>query len=439
MADADRMLRQAAEELQSSLARRTIPETPLRTAARVGRFAWAITIAALAIAGLVWLTAPGLLDDPNGELVSPPTTSPVATSAAPPTVPTTAPPDVSVPVSGPLFGEETGVVLLFDDGGSGLTAVDPDRRLASRSAVKGQQAGDEPYSMVRVGDHLVVGWAEPFAVDIVTRESTPLGSALIFLPGVEKDRVWMVNFPWTAPKAWQVSLDGKPLSEPTELSTAGIPAIGIEGGLALQTDTGLTLWNATTGEARLLEGSGNGIVFDSIPGELVWCHHPCTELLITNTTTLETEILPPPSGYHRFVTVGLGFGSPQTSSPDRRFLAALVADEEPREFGEGEALWIYDRSTGQSAILADPDTTVSYVAWSPDGTQVFASNWSYQEKVSVIWRYHLTTESFASVVVPFGGLLSPVVIDSAQASAYFDDVLRSIDRCGVGSRCTFEY
>ena len=392
--------------------------------------AWVLAgsvVGAVAIGVIVFVSA--LDPDP---VVTPSLAPPVPTGSAP-----TIPPAVSVPESGHLFGEETGVVLLFDDGLGGLTAVDPDQRLASRSAVEGQRAGDEPYSMVRVGDHLVVGWAEPFAVDIVTREPTSLGSALIFLPGVEKDRVWMVKNPWTAPKAWQVSLDGEQLSEPTAVTALGTPAIGIEGGLALQTDSGLTLWNVTTGEARHLEGAGHGIVFDSTEEELVWCHDPCRELLITNTTTLETEILPPPSGYHRFVTVGLG--SPQTSSPDQRFLAALVADEEPREFGEGEALWIHDPSTGQSAILADPDTTVSYVAWSPDGAQVFASNWSYQEKVSVIWRYHLTTESFASVVVPFGGLLSPVVIDSAEAGAYFDDEVGSIDRCGVGGHCTFEY
>ncbi len=443
MFDADRVLRQAAEDLESRLTQRTIPETPLRPAARARRVAWAIAAAAFAVAGLVWLTAPGLLDDHNGEVVSPSTTTPgAATTGAPPT--TSPPLEVSMPSSGPLFGEETGVVLLFDDGLTGLTAVDPDRRLVSRSWVEGQRPGDEPFSMVRVGNHLVVGWGEPHAVDILTRQATSLGNALIFLPGVEDDRVWMVNDPWGSPvgarpRVWQVSLDGESLGEPQEIQVPGAPAIGIGGGLALQTENGLTLWEAASGKVRSLGGSGHGIVFDSAGDELVWCQETCSELQITDTRTLETQALSVPNGYDRFVAVDLGSGDPQTSPPDNRYIAALLARNDLDEVAEGEALWVYDRASGGSTVVAGPGPTVSHVAWSHDGTQVFASRWSYGEKVSAIWRYHLETGSFSSVVVPFGGFLSPVVVDSADAASYFGDELIPMDRCGVGVICTFEF
>jgi hypothetical protein len=50
----------------------------------------------------------------------------VSTSVA--TTTTTLP--VNLPAEGPVFGEETGVLLLLDDGIDGLTAVDLDRRPA---------------------------------------------------------------------------------------------------------------------------------------------------------------------------------------------------------------------------------------------------------------------------------------------------------------------
>jgi hypothetical protein len=34
------------------------------------------------------------------------------------------------------------LLLLFDDGIDGVTAVDPDRRLAGRGVIEGQRAGD---------------------------------------------------------------------------------------------------------------------------------------------------------------------------------------------------------------------------------------------------------------------------------------------------------
>lgn len=75
---------------------------------------------------------------------------------------------------GPLFGVGiyTDALLLFDNGLDGILAVEPDERLAARSTLEGQRAGDEPYSMIRVGDSLVVGSSEIFAVDIATREPT---------------------------------------------------------------------------------------------------------------------------------------------------------------------------------------------------------------------------------------------------------------------------
>jgi hypothetical protein len=83
------------------------------------------------------------------------TTSPTTTTL---TTTTTLRPGAD-PATGPLFGDPSDVVLLFDDGIDGVLALDPDGRVGSRSVIDGQVAGSSPYRMTRVGDTLVVGWA----------------------------------------------------------------------------------------------------------------------------------------------------------------------------------------------------------------------------------------------------------------------------------------
>src|SRR5919106_3343148 len=146
---------------------------------------------------------PASLRDTNseGEVLESSTTTVVeATSSTLGTTPSS--------VGAPYLGVETGVLLLVDDGIDGLTAINLDRRLAGRSVVEGQRAGDEQYSMVKVGDRLVVGWGEPHSVDLTTREGISLGHATIFVPAAEPDRVWMIGYPGGRigtgdPQVWQ--------------------------------------------------------------------------------------------------------------------------------------------------------------------------------------------------------------------------------------------
>jgi len=333
---------------------------------------------------------------------------------------------VDIPGAGPIFGEETGVVLLFDDGIDGLTAFDPDSRLVARSTVDGQRAGDEPYSMIRVGGHLVVGWGEPHAVDIASRQGVSLAEATIFLPAAESDRVWLVDYPGGRigggpPLVWQVGLDGNMITEPVlKTPGSGHPLIGFPGGLVLQADAGLSLWYADTEQIVDLDAGGTGFVVDSSDDLLAWCFGDCSQLRITDTSTSATQLFNAPSGYARFRVSG-------RFSPNGRHLAVLVGGADIPV--EGEAIWILDRDTGDVTVIGDPESHADFLAWSPDGEQLFATSGSYGGGLTAVWRYEMATDDFTSVVLPFGGAITPVVIDAAVADSYFGGELIDPSEC----------
>lgn len=350
---------------------------------------------------------------------------------------------ISVPAEGPTFGDETGVLLLLDDGIDGVTAVDLDRRLAGRSVVEGQRAGDEQYSMVKVGKRLVVGWGEPHSVDLSTRVSTSLGPATIFIPAAEPDRVWMVDYPGGRigqgdPHVWQVDVvTGEPLTETERIPSDLYPDIGTPGGLALQSDTGISLWDSESNEITPLEGNGPGFSHDVHTDDLAWCRGDCSQLLLTEVDSLTTKSFDPPHGYDMFLT--------SRFSPDGKVLAALVG----RRGGDyvGEALWLLDRDTETISVRPDPTGHAEFLTWAPDGDQLFATSYSYRENRTVVWRYRLSDEEFSSIVLPFGGALSLVVIDNSFSDAYIGELIVDPSQChapgsypsGRTGICTFEY
>lgn len=444
----DERLQRAVSDLKRDLAGAPIPDPP-STPRRLG---WLLVpVSAAVIFATLLLVTSGLLVDPDGTATSEPsvattlpsptsTTSPSVTQSTSTTQPATKRLAVEIPAEGPIFGEETGVLLLLDDGLDGLTAVDPDARLAGRSIVDGQRAGDEQYSMVRVGDKLVVGWSEPHAVDIATRQAVSLGSATIFVPAAEPGRVWMVDSGTrigSAPvRVWQVDVvTGEAVQEPVPLEADGGAQIGIKGGLALQTDSGLSLWTMETGQVVPLESTGPGFVHHVYDNQLVWCSGDCTTLTVTNTDSLETQEHPPPDGYDFF-------SYESHFSADGRYVAALIGHA-----GSPEAtgIWILDRETDQTQVVSDPETYVSFLTWTPDNSQLFATSYSYGTDRTVVWRYQISNQEFEAVVLPFGGGMTPVAVDRSASGMYIDADLVDMESCRTpraGSQtisCGFDY
>jgi hypothetical protein len=405
---AETRIENAVADLNRQIAQAPLPEAPVRAPMRWGRALAAGSAIALALAAIVFLAPAG------------PQPTPAAT-----TTPSTSTSLVgSLPSEGPVFGEPTGVLLLFDDGIDGLTAVDLDRRLAGRSVVEGQRAGDERYSMVRVGEKLVVGWSEPHSVDIATRDSSPLGAATVFVPAAEPGRVWMIDSGRPIGdeplQVWQVDvITGQPLSQPVALEGQGDPQIGIVGGLALETEGGVNLWHEASGEVTILESDGYGVVHDVHAEDLVWCGVECDRLRITDTVAQETQELELPDPYTRAI-------GPSQMSPSGRFVAVLLGNDEEYV---GQAVWILDRETGSTDLVSDPETSVDFLTWSPDGDQLFATSYSCGESETVVWRYGISDQDFTSIILPFGGAMSPVAVDASVADAYISENLREMEEC----------
>jgi hypothetical protein len=420
-------LRRAVADLDRELSELPIPEAPIKARIRWGQVVGVAAAVAFAMLAIVFLAPPGQ-EDPAPAITTPSVTS---TSLA-----------ARLPAEGPLFGEPTGILLLLDDGIDGLTTVDLDRRLAGRSVVEGQRAGDETYSTIRVGNKLVVGWAEPHAVDILTRQAVSLGHATVFVPAAETNRVWMVDsgssIGQRQTEVWQVDVaTGQALQEPIPLEAEGGPEIGILNGLALQTEEGMSLWHMQSNEVTALEADGPGFAHDSHGDQLVWCSSDCTELSLTNTSLQDNEHLDLPAPYETVV------GRSQIS-PNGRYLAALLGDAGE---GVGRAIWILDRESGASYLVYDNETAVDFLTWSPDGDQLFATSYSYGGSSTVVWRYQVSDQQFDSVVLPFGGAMTPVAVDDSVAGAYITDETAEASECraptmGPSGRtgiCTFEF
>lgn len=328
----------------------------------------------------------------------------------------------------PLFGVELPWVLLFDDGLEGVLAIEPNERIGSRSFIAGQRPGDQPYRLHLALDHLVVGWGSVYANNVTTRASVPLGGATIFVPASEANRVWLIDYPGRrigsgVPQVWQVSVsNGAQLSDPVAMELDGFPAIGIPGGMAIQTEAGIALWDAGTGEVVDVLGTENAFVSDVsrvVNTRLAWCEGECTEFHITTIETGEDFTITSPSGEP------FDAGSARFSN-DRRFLAAT----------SGSDVVVVDLETNSTyaAFTIDNSTNFVYLSWAPFGPDLFASTSSFQQStMKVAWHNALSRDTVI-VDLPFGGALSLVVVDANEASEFLKREPNKPEACPRGMR-----
>lgn len=324
-----------------------------------------------------------------------------------------APPSAE-PATGPLFGDDSDVVLLFDDGIDGVLAIDPDTRIGSRRVIPGQVAGDQPYRLTRVGDKLVVGWSTVYADDIISGESTRLGNATIYVPAAEPDRVWLVK--WSGDRigqgtatAWQVDMSGQAITEPSELGADGYPQLGIPGGLAVRTEDGIRLWYPETGLSDVGFGDSLAVVVGASGDHLAYCPSTdCTEMRIINLTTQETVIVSDETGFS-----GRLFGGPSARfSPDGSRLAIASAG----------GLVIANTDTGRARRVDGwPVDRSTYVAWSADGRRLYVATYSYGTTNTTIGRYDTATGDLVTAWLPFGGALDFIVLEPAEAAGYLQN------------------
>ena len=272
----------------------------------------------------------------------------------------------------PFLEVEVPLALIFDDGLDGVIVVDPNDSVPYLVSVEGQRPGDQPYRLELVDGHLIVGWAEIYAADLLSGDSSPIGDATIYVPASESDRVWLVDYPSgrigpETPIAWQASVAGNTLSPRMTLPLTEPPAIGVPGGLAVETDSGISIVQSPDLVIELVD-TGPAFISDvSAVGEpvLAWCDEQCESFHISEIASGEDTMFGEMTGGDRFMNGGDRFESRAARfSPNGRYVAAPSTD--------GDVV-IYDREEdGLSVAFGIPASPMT-VEWSADGSWLVAS------------------------------------------------------------------
>jgi hypothetical protein len=337
------------------------------------------------------------------------------------------PPDEGVPGESragderSVFSRKMGMTILFDDGLDGVLAVDLDSGVAARGVVEGQRAGDQQPRLWRESGSLIVGWGEIWAAPRAGGRSQRLGVATTAKPAVEPGRVWLLEYPGGGigtgvPTVRLVELDGEVVLEAAGPNPAEyVAALGVRGGLALESDDGLGIWDAKAEKVVRRLGSGVSWVSDAHGDRLAWCEDGCNTMHVTDVDGDDSVLLLPDQG---------GF-QPRAArfSPDGRRLALPTT---------GARLAIADLETGAVEVV-DGITLpgAASLGWSPDGRHLFFASSSDREERTEFGWYDTERDRTELRSLPFGGALSFVPVDRDDAKAFFPKRLGSPDDCAA--------
>jgi hypothetical protein len=276
------------------------------------------------------------------------------------------------PAGAGVFSEPTGDVLVFADG----LSLDLDQRAAGRQPIAGQRAGDQRWDIVRSGNSLVVGWGDVWATSIAAGSTRLLGPVVTLVPAAERNAVWLIDYPGGrigegSPTLREVTTTGTTLR--TEIGPApsqGVPTVGIPGGLAFETSSGVALWDAATRRFTGRLGQGAGYVGDAAGKTLAWCDGGCTSLHITDLSHSPVgrradRVVPSPQAGRSFDTDTLRI------SPEGRYVAAVTTAAVLGNAGERGTLDVVDSRTGRATVVDRSVSAWSTMAWSPDGKTLF--------------------------------------------------------------------
>ena len=287
---------------------------------------------------------------------------PVDPAASAPTAKDSAPP---VSSGAPMFASETGTTLLFDDGSTGLLAIELDTGRRSSVRLTGQGPGDQPFRIWKMGSWLVHGsgaiWASAPGTDQPARE---LGRATYFVPASAPDQLWFIEYPggrigegvptWTL-----VDASGSILHE--TVGELGWYALrGMHGGLAVRNVSGeVRIYDPEQEAVVQYLGGPEGALADVSNERVVWCYQlPCTRVGI-RTSVHEILIEAGPDEYFDPTQMWLADGG--------AYLAAVVGTSSVKE------LRVYQVLDGHSPVLARLPIEDSHTVgdWNEMGEQFF--------------------------------------------------------------------
>ena len=244
-------------------------------------------------------------------------------------------------------------------------------------------AEDLPHRILARGDRLVMG--------------SEYGDTAFFLPSLRRDRVWVVD---TGFRSGEVRAVREVTVEGVTTVAAAVPPHGrrplaaVEGGLLLEADAGLDVWDPRTGHiARRLPvdvgtlGPTNGRL-------VVSCTDPgCHALRLTDARTAATRTIRAPSGF-TFEPWSAAFAP----DGDRLGVPVRVVADGPRQLG------IVDIAGGRVAIVPRSSVAPGYtlIAWSASGDEVFLTGGGAYATHRVLVGYRRGAPSAQTIGVRVG-------------------------------------
>ena len=264
--------------------------SPRPSPARRAMIAGGVLVAVAAVLAVAW-PPPG--DAPNaGPVSSTPTSSAVLDVDGTGELAT---------VPGPY---PAGRWVAFDDGLEGAVLVSLESGAIHRVPLEGQRPGDQPHRLLRVGEALVVGWGEPYAVSLSDGASVGLGEATIALPAVEPGAMWLADWEGGSVgsgdlRLRRVDIHGNVRFESGVVDVGGFPAVGTSSGVAFAVDSGLALWDAEEQTVTVEVPGEQAFIADSADGVVAWCDRDCVELRLTDVEDGSTlRVAAPPGRRH---------------------------------------------------------------------------------------------------------------------------------------------
>ncbi len=340
-----------------------------------------------------------------------------------------------------VFAHPTGVVLIF---GNGLS-LDLDHRRAARRPLYGQRAGDQPWDIVPSGNSLVVGWGQVWATPLAGGRPRSLGPVVFFVPAAERGAVWLIDYPGGriglgTPTIREVSVTGTLLRRAVgPPPSAGVPVVGVPGGIAFDTRHGLALWDASTRTFRRRLGHAAAFVGDAAGGRVAWCEGLCTSLHVTDVTGPDRVFASPQP---RWVV------EPESLrvSPDGRYVAVLTTRPGIESSGQLGTLDVVDVRTGHVDVVRRGLSAWSELAWADRGDELyFVADAARGMKLG---EFGARTGRSALATVPIEHNAEQfVVLDRAEATTFLVRARGSARTCqaqpvGVGAStraCGFSF
>ena len=262
---------------------------------------------------------------------------------------------------------------LYLAGDGELWVVEVNTGSVRRIAMPELSPGDAPHRIVRRDDKLVAWGYQTLVLDpdFDYPPSVLAPDSFIFIPSAVEDRVWtgIPNQEGTETACLQgvreMSVDGEVTEPDTAPPGCRWPVAAVEEGLVFQmSDDTLEVWDP---RSRAVIRRLPGVFPLAWQGHrLAWCDAQCVDVHITDFSSGEDQMTPPPQG------ISLVQGYEGAFSPDGRHLALVGLTAEDFNRAEGQ-LVLVDVETGE--IEAIQGTVVqhgyNFVDWAMSGESVF--------------------------------------------------------------------